>query len=715
MYTHLCLTQLLNRPTHQSPKKDPGPHSERSSGQVLVIFAVSLVALLLFIGLAVDAGSLYLTYDQLKRAVDASAVSAANDFKRGVTTTQMYDGAEEVLKLHNVDLDTVTLKVYTCDTSIFPNLATDAPSFYNLCPSGTENKRKLVYVQATEKAPLYFLSLLGIPPVSLTTNSISEAAPIDLVIVLDTSTSMGFQSPGYVGNDFDPTACNAANTCQPLKSAKDAAKLLIDKMYQGYDRVGIVTFAQTGKVHKILATDGVTFNDLTYNLPGADAVIDDGVNGVSLHYDPPFARMWRTWQVSETAGGKTQSGLLAFNPANPEDRNGDGSDTDITAFSANNGSYPVCTGYPGYPNTPPADATTPGKYPNCCFPNLPVDPINHPYPRDWDYTKNPYNWVGAGGDYGVPCDDENLNDTYNWSVDNGVNSGFGPFNSVADPAGANAWLAAHPGETLSPLSTCSGCGIRLASDILKSEGRPTAVWIMVFLSDGGVNMSDTFATDPTYFTGSLKTAYPNGFCSGALGTDGNAHINSSTHQPDPQGLWWQDCTDLDLYNRECIKSAENTCPPNPNPASGPSYSTGTKNWTISYDATTTDSSGSANWLYTPLDYALDMTDQAALTVTTAPAGSAHPEYYNPHEIIGNDIAIYTIGVGQALGATGQGFLRYMAAVGDDGDRVTDPCDNSPDGTYASCGNYYWDDPSNPNALNKIFEDIASRIYTRITG
>jgi hypothetical protein len=52
----------------------------------------------------------------------------------------------------------------------------------------------------------------------------------------------------------------------------------------------------------------------------------------------------------------------------------------------------------------------------------------------------------------------------------------------------------------------------------------------------------------------------------------------------------------------------------------------------------------------------------------------------------------------------------MAAVGDDGDRRTDRCDHIASGV--DCGNYYY--TADANELTPIFEDIASRIYTRIT-
>jgi hypothetical protein len=104
-----------------------------------------------------------------------------------------------------------------------------------------------------------------------------------------------------------------------------------------------------------------------------------------------------------------------------------------------------------------------------------------------------------------------------------------------------------------------------------------------------------------------------------------------------------------------------------------------------------------------------MTDRAALTVTTH--SPADPTQWNPNEPKGNDIAIYSIGLGSVLNnANAENLLRYMAAVGDDGDRVTDPCASTP--INQNCGQYYFAPDS--NQLVPIFENIASRIYTRIT-
>lgn len=58
---------------------------------------------------------------------------------------------------------------------------------------------------------------------------------------------------------------------------------------------------------------------------------------------------------------------------------------------------------------------------------------------------------------------------------------------------------------------------------------------------------------------------------------------------------------------------------------------------------------------------------------------------------------------------GEKLLRFIAAVGDDGDPSTDPCSST--GTGVSCGNYYFA-PQGASLL-QVFEAIASRIFTRI--
>lgn len=661
--------------------------AQRQHGQVLVIFAVALVALLLFVGLAVDSGVLYVTYGQLKRASDAAAVAAANNFKRGQTELEMKAAAMEIYRLHNVDTSTLDLNVQICDDDgdgytdgtyksgsdvLFDAGLLDSDEqkvanfFEKICPrtdptvsagQQTASPRKLVYVSATQRANFYFLSLLGITHANLRTYSVGEAASVDLVIVIDTSESMAsecqsydasgvcafFKSPGYNNttlDDYDPYApgnCNTIpttyagitvqNSCYPLVQAEVSAISLVRTLYEGYDNVGMVTYDSVA----VDRMDGLV------NMINRVA-IENAIASVKVHDDAPYGRLWPNWRVP----GR-------FNPINPEDRDGDGLDVD-----------------------------TPARVGYTCL--LDAD--------RWDESIDPYGWGG------VPCDDDNLFDAFNWvdeNTDGDNNPDSNPEFSIADHNFASNWLASRDPDgagpltaTLSVTSTCNGCGIRTASNLLRKNGRTDSLWVMVYLTDGVANMSDTPITNPLQSNGTgIPTDYPNGFCEGSL-------------NPGNPGFWPPLCVDRNISPRYCIDKLEyvdtngdgkedtwvNPCPPG----------------TIRLDI--------PDPRYSAADYARDMTDEAALLTST-----------NPYEPKGNNIIIYAIGLGAvtpdnppAWLDTGEKILRYMAAVGDDGDRATDECFGV--GSKRSCGNYYYA-PSG-DALRAIFDDIASRIYTRIS-
>ncbi len=57
------------------------------------------------------------------------------------------------------------------------------------------------------------------------------------------------------------------------------------------------------------------------------------------------------------------------------------------------------------------------------------------------------------------------------------------------------WAGGDPNYKFTGLSTCSGCGVRQGANQLKGGGRFGSVWVMVFLSDGAANLSDTHATN----------------------------------------------------------------------------------------------------------------------------------------------------------------------------------------------------------------------------
>ena len=519
--------------------------SPRERGQALVITAVAFMAMLAFAGLVTDAGTLYLNFPRLKRGLDAAAVAAANQIRdSSLPAAQrkalIRESAREMLILNNID-DVYSLETYICEDSGIP------AGFASLCPGPGEIKRKLAWIQATQNSPVYFLGLFGIDTIPITTHSVGEAASLDVVIVIDTSESMASETPGYDPSDYDPSACNAANSCQPLRKAKDAANSMVDKFFDGYDRIAVVTYDVKATIHDPdLSTSDVLEADHT--------AVKSAINGIQLFDGPSNADIY--------AHGDPLAGDL-----NPMDIDGDGI-----------------------------------------------------------------------------------------------------YFEVKDMLG----------------STCTGCGMRVAGDILKAQGRVDSVWVIVFLSDGTTNVSDL--PDASDTNNPVTAGYVDGFCGGSIG--GRLWTNEI-------GTPYTWCNDSDPTTRHCG-------PFHANAGECPAGSTWVGNSTPPYDTE---------------DYARDMTDRVALVYPLYPGDSPEPK-------AGDEIAIYAIGLGKAAKPPdydGEQLLRYMANIGDDNFRnpvpddpmdayPPDPCDGAPPQT--SCGQYYYA-PSGAY-LTQIFEKVAGSIFTRIT-
>ncbi len=509
------------------------------------------------------------------------------------------------------------------------------PSARSRSPPGPP--RKLVYIEASENAPTYFLHIVGINSIPITTNSVSEAAPIDLVLVFDTSESMGVDTTGFAAGNFDPSTCNTNNDCYPLRTAKDAANKLIDTLYDGYDRVAVVTFDQVAITHLLLSSNMTD--------------VKNAITAIPLHDDAPGKQLFSLWWNHGAPGN--------YNPVNPEDRNDDGSDDDSSTTETQ------------------CNVTKVDEDGN-------PDPLGL-YWLDWDYTK------GTPG-VGIPCDKPDVFDAFDMNQDGKINGTAGDYtsdpscSSNTDVCLTEKWMNTHKWyndntsayETLpmSILSTCTGCGIRVATANLVSGGRSNAVWVMVVLSDGVANLTDTPQTFPENNGVGIPAAYVNGYCGGSLGNN---------------PLWSPKFCVKTVTTRYCI---------NPTPLAAPTPVAPGGNCPPGALFQTAPVSPP----YAPEDYARDMGDRAAFT---------HPTALNSKETLGSDMAIYTIGLGEAAVA-GAPLLRYMAAVGDDGNRDTDPCNTIEFLGFPkkSCGQYYF--AQNADELGPIFDSIASRIYTKIT-
>jgi Putative Flp pilus-assembly TadE/G-like len=246
---------------------------KKEKGQILVIVALILVALIAIIGLSMDLGLMFIDNARLRRAVDSAALAAALQYREGYRPGDLALSAFELLALNGFNDPGAYLEV--CDST----LSTYSPSnpmpsdpaqrvFHNsnLC---TNPRRKLVRVVANGTVSLVFLPVIGINQVPIRASATSETASVDLVLVIDTSESMTW---GDANNPVpmydrlrDPTVCNYEDTgdgmpgeCHPFEEVKQAAvDFVSEAMYFPFDRVAIVTFDKYAETQ-------LSFSDIDY-------------------------------------------------------------------------------------------------------------------------------------------------------------------------------------------------------------------------------------------------------------------------------------------------------------------------------------------------------------------------------------------------------------------------------------------------------------------
>jgi hypothetical protein len=223
--------------------KKIGQQSKKDRGQAMILIALAFIGLIAFIGLAIDAGILFAHVGHLRRGVDAAALSAANQIRQGWSLATVTSSAEELILL-NLPADSAV------DLNVVVQTCLDTPSIPGC--SGPIN-RKLARVSADVSINLAFLPIIGWNSVDLSSDAISEAASVDLILVIDNSTSMAYDAPE--GDPMrDPANCNPIGACQPFEKVRAAAKVLVNNMFEGFDQIGLVNFNRFA---------GVTQNYLT--------------------------------------------------------------------------------------------------------------------------------------------------------------------------------------------------------------------------------------------------------------------------------------------------------------------------------------------------------------------------------------------------------------------------------------------------------------------
>jgi len=258
-------------------------NSER--GQAIILVAFAIIGMVAMVGLMIDGGILLIEYARLKRGIDSASIAAAAQFRKSFTGDEMTKAAEEFLKFNQADAE---VTIFTC---AYPPkiLPADKPAWNlddTLCAANTGGvARKLVRVTASREVYFGFMKVLGFTKTTIDATSIGEAASIDMVLAIDTSSSMAYEttgdtldpqfasrcpsedcidpdrsdqgSPGHPAGD-DPKVCNVdavdptdpgyadylAQRCEPMGKVKDAAESFVNELFFPYDRVALVAFTR---------------------------------------------------------------------------------------------------------------------------------------------------------------------------------------------------------------------------------------------------------------------------------------------------------------------------------------------------------------------------------------------------------------------------------------------------------------------------------------
>ncbi len=251
---------------------------KRPRGQMIVIIAVGLVALLAFTGFAIDLGRYFVVMGRLRQAADAGALAAAAQFRENRDITEMTRAARSIIYANG--FSPTNLVVDTC--------ATDPTDDYLCNPP----RRKKVKVTVEAEMRTTFLQIVGVETITLKAEAVGEAAAMDVVLVLDTSESMTYDAaPGDPMRD--PSQCNPGHQCHPFEDVRSSALNFVSRILnisadEEQDRVAVVTFS-----------DGWRTGDTAPKFPPGT---------------PPTAPLSAAWTYDYTTAATIINSMQVFDP-----------------------------------------------------------------------------------------------------------------------------------------------------------------------------------------------------------------------------------------------------------------------------------------------------------------------------------------------------------------------------------------------------------------
>ncbi len=232
-------------------------------GFVLIYMAGILTVLLLFSGLAVDAGRGYLVKAQLSKAVDGAALGGA----RAMNTGDPRGEAARIFKANfpNGAFGTAATPDPTADSNFFHS-AVDA------------NGVNIINISASVVLPTTFMKLAHLDTMTVRSDAEARRRLVDLSLVIDVSSSIASR----------------------WGAVRDAARSFINSFDGAHDRMALVTFSNGAQViDQMQSSRGFDkpglINDVPNNLPGGSTLMVEG--------------LYRGWDELRSVAPGSQAGL----------------------------------------------------------------------------------------------------------------------------------------------------------------------------------------------------------------------------------------------------------------------------------------------------------------------------------------------------------------------------------------------------------------------
>lgn len=182
----------------------------RSPGQIVVILAGSMLALLMAVGVAIDAGLLYARQAQLSRSVDAAALAGVIEYQDepDVATATNYANARgiQVMAANGIGFTTAPV---ACDFTTYPGQGANwaTTSYCGQQQAGRVPGATRYYVQARWQSTTTFVHLFGIRTVPLRAQATSEYLPL-VDLFSNTAAEYGLISTATLST-YGPYMCTA--------------------------------------------------------------------------------------------------------------------------------------------------------------------------------------------------------------------------------------------------------------------------------------------------------------------------------------------------------------------------------------------------------------------------------------------------------------------------------------------------------------------------